>query len=91
MSIGLTSEMDNLGRIVIPKEIRRTFQIDHNEPMEIFIDGEQIVLKKYVPNSSWTVTGIVSNKNKKFGEKGLILSPEGINIILEQLELNNKS
>ncbi|WP_231868377.1 AbrB/MazE/SpoVT family DNA-binding domain-containing protein [Fictibacillus phosphorivorans] len=86
MSISVTREMDHLGRIVIPKEIRRNFGIEHNDPMEIFIDGEQVVLKKYVPNFACAVTGKVSSENKKFGEKGLILSPEGIKIILEQLE-----
>jgi AbrB family transcriptional regulator, transcriptional pleiotropic regulator of transition state genes len=90
MSTSLTRAMDDLGRIVIPKEIRKTFGINYKDPIEIFVDDEQIVLKKYIPNSACAITGIVSNKNQKFGENGLILSPEGIKFILKQLEEDNK-
>mgnify|MGYP000741988573 CR=1 FL=1 len=47
---GIVRRIDDLGRIVIPKEIRRTLRIRETDPMEIYtdIDG-QIVLKKYSP------------------------------------------
>ncbi len=48
-STGIVRKIDNLGRIVLPKELRDTFGIDDKEPMEIFVDGEKIVLKKYSP------------------------------------------
>ena len=38
------------GRIVIPIEIRRIMEIEIKDPLEIFIDGSSIVLKKYKPN-----------------------------------------
>lgn len=45
---GIVRRIDDLGRIVIPKEIRKTFHIKESDPMEIFINGEgEIVLKKY--------------------------------------------
>ncbi|MHB0976113.1 MAG: AbrB/MazE/SpoVT family DNA-binding domain-containing protein [Candidatus Aquicultorales bacterium] len=44
---GIVRRVDELGRIVIPKEIRRTFGIDIKDPLEIFVDGENIVLTKY--------------------------------------------
>jgi AbrB family transcriptional regulator, transcriptional pleiotropic regulator of transition state genes len=91
MATSLTRAIDDLGRIVIPKEIRKTFGINYKDPIEIFVEDRQIVLKKYVPNSACAITGIVSHQNKKFGGKGLILSPEGIKIILEQLEVENKN
>ena len=47
---GIVRRIDDLGRIVVPKEIRRTIRIREGEPMEIFTgrDGE-IILKKYSP------------------------------------------
>ena len=47
---GITRRIDELGRIVIPKEIRRTLRIREGAPLEIFTDREgQIILKKYSP------------------------------------------
>ena len=47
---GIVRRIDDLGRIVIPKEIRRTMRIREGEPMEIFTGREgEIVLKKYSP------------------------------------------
>ena len=46
---GIVRRIDDLGRVVIPKELRRTLGIKEMGPMEIFVDGEQIVLKKYAP------------------------------------------
>lgn len=44
---GIVRRVDDLGRILIPKEIRRTLKITDGKPMEFFIDGDSIVLKKY--------------------------------------------
>ncbi|CCZ35732.1 putative uncharacterized protein [Firmicutes bacterium CAG:646] len=47
---GIVRRIDDLGRVVIPKEIRRTLHIREGEPMEIFIGREgEIILKKYSP------------------------------------------
>ncbi len=47
---GVVRRIDDLGRIVIPKELRRTMRIKEGDSLEIFIDsGERIVLKKYSP------------------------------------------
>lgn len=47
---GIVRRIDNLGRIVIPKEIRRTMHIREADPLEIFTDAEgQLILKKYSP------------------------------------------
>ena len=48
-STGFVRRVDNLGRIVLPMEIRKTFDIDIKDPMEIYVEGEQIILKKYEP------------------------------------------
>lgn len=44
---GVIRRIDDLGRIVIPKEIRRNFKINEGDSLEIFVDSNQIVLKKY--------------------------------------------
>ena len=41
--------MDELGRVVIPIELRRTLGIDEKDALEIYVDNERIVLKKYEP------------------------------------------
>jgi AbrB family transcriptional regulator (stage V sporulation protein T) len=46
-STGVVRRIDDLGRIVIPKEIRRNLRIHDGESMEIFVDNELITLKKY--------------------------------------------
>ncbi|WP_234117480.1 AbrB/MazE/SpoVT family DNA-binding domain-containing protein [Clostridium hydrogenum] len=48
-STGVVRKVDELGRIVIPMELRRTFEIAEKDPLEIYVDGEQIILKKYEP------------------------------------------
>ena len=49
---GIVRRIDDLGRIVIPKEIRRTLRIRESDPLEIFTDREgEIILKKYSPRS----------------------------------------
>lgn len=46
---GIVRRVDELGRIVIPAELRRTLNIDVKDALEIYVDGEQIILKKYEP------------------------------------------
>ena len=47
---GIVRRIDDLGRVVIPKEIRRTLRLREGTPLEIFTDGEgEIILKKYSP------------------------------------------
>lgn len=43
---GIVRKMDSLGRIVLPIELRRTLNIADKDPLEIFVDGSSIVLKK---------------------------------------------
>lgn len=48
-STGIVRKVDELGRIVIPIELRRTLDIDVKDALEIYVDGEHIILKKYEP------------------------------------------
>ena len=48
-STGIVRKVDNLGRIVLPVELRRTLGIDIHSDVEIYVDGDQVILKKYLP------------------------------------------
>lgn len=48
-STGIVRKMDPLGRLVIPKELRNVLDIQEGEPLEVFTQGEYIILKKYEP------------------------------------------
>jgi AbrB family transcriptional regulator, transcriptional pleiotropic regulator of transition state genes len=49
-SIGIVRRLDELGRIVLPKELRRNLNINTTDGLEIFVDGNTVVLKKYEPS-----------------------------------------
>lgn len=50
---GIVRRIDDLGRVVIPKEIRRTMRIKEGDPLEIYVDGGgEVVLKKFSPITS---------------------------------------
>lgn len=46
---GIVRKIDELGRIVLPKELRGVLGLEVKDPVEIFMDGEKIILKKYNP------------------------------------------
>ena len=47
---GIVRKVDELGRIVLPIELRRTLGIEIKDPIEIYVEGEYIILKKYNPS-----------------------------------------
>lgn len=48
-STGIVRKVDELGRIVLPIELRRTLEIVEKDSLEIYVEGTSIVLKKYIP------------------------------------------
>jgi len=48
-STGIVRRIDEMGRIVLPSELRRTLNLGEREPMEIFVEGSSIVLRRYSP------------------------------------------
>ena len=61
-STGIIRRIDELGRIVIPKEIRKKLEINIQDPMELYVDGHSITLKKVEDNC------IFCGKNKNLVE-----------------------
>lgn len=49
-STGIVRKVDDLGRIVLPMELRRTFDIGDYDQLEIFVEGDRIILRKHQPN-----------------------------------------
>ncbi|MEG0832491.1 MAG: AbrB/MazE/SpoVT family DNA-binding domain-containing protein [Oscillospiraceae bacterium] len=66
-STGIVRDMDKLGRIVLPIELRRTLDIGDHDGVEIFTDGDSIVLRKHVPTcvfcGSEDELSVFGNKN----------------------------
>ena len=56
-SIGIVRKVDELGRIVLPIELRRTLNIAERDSVEIFVEGNSIILKKYEPDPAKTAKG----------------------------------
>lgn len=48
-STGIVRKVDELGRVVLPIELRRTLDIEEKDVLEIYVDGATVILKKYVP------------------------------------------
>lgn len=48
-STGIVRKIDELGRVVLPMELRRTLNLNIKDSIEIYVEGEQIILKKYEP------------------------------------------
>jgi transcriptional pleiotropic regulator of transition state genes len=57
-STGIVRKIDELGRIVLPIEMRRTLEIAERDPLEIYVEGSSIILKKYIPEKA--------RKNRKY-------------------------
>ena len=49
-STGIVRNIDELGRLVVPKEMRKNLDINCNDPVEFFAEGDKIIIKKYSPN-----------------------------------------
>ncbi|MDD6485026.1 MAG: AbrB/MazE/SpoVT family DNA-binding domain-containing protein [Clostridiales bacterium] len=67
-SVGVVRRIDELGRIVLPIELRRAFDLDYKDPVEIYTDKDCIILKKYSPSCIFC-----GNKNniENFGGKNI--------------------
>lgn len=70
--LGVVRKIDGLGRLVIPKEIRKVLHIDIGTPIEFYMDGDGIMLKKHEPdNISEKVRELKSIVNDQIEDIGL--------------------
>ena len=73
-STGVVRKVDELGRIVIPIELRRTLDIAEKDALEIYVDGDTILLKKYQPACIFCgeANDVTNYKGKKICKSCLI-------------------
>ncbi|OON98232.1 MAG: AbrB family transcriptional regulator [Epulopiscium sp. Nele67-Bin004] len=66
-STGIVRKVDELGRVVLPIELRRNLEINEKDALEIFVDDSKIILKKYEPSDIFTgsMDDLVDYKGKK--------------------------
>ena len=65
-STGIVRKVDEVGRIVLPIEMRRTLDIAEKDALEIYVDGDNIILRKYQPTCIFcdNAKGVISFKGK---------------------------
>ncbi len=70
-STGIVRKLDELGRITLPIELRRNLDVNERDPLEIFVDEDKIILKKYDPSDIFTgeMDDLVEYKGKKVSKK----------------------
>jgi AbrB family transcriptional regulator, transcriptional pleiotropic regulator of transition state genes len=63
---GIVRQVDQLGRVVLPKSLRRRYQMNEGDPIEILVQGDHIILEKYRPRCVFctSVEGVVEFKDK---------------------------
>lgn len=92
-STGMLRKVDELGRVVIPIELRRSLDIKERDAIEIYVEDDQIVLKKYVPDMACQITGESTDDNISLADGKVVLSPEGaktlVNEISRHFDVNN--
>lgn len=94
-STGITRRIDDLGRIVIPKEIRKNLKIKENEVLEIFINNDEIILKKFSPfnDSEKVLSDYIKVINDMTGNDVIITDRDKVILSTKKLEeklLNKK-
>ena len=94
-STGITRRIDDLGRIVIPKEIRKNLKIKENEVLEIFINNDEIILKKFSPfnDSEKVLSDYIKVINDMTGNDVIITDRDKVILSSNKLEerlLNKK-
>ena len=72
-STGIVRKLDELGRITLPIELRRNFDVNERDPLEIFADDDKIILKKYNPTDIFTgeMDDLIEYKGKKVSKKSI--------------------
>ena len=70
---GIVRKVDELGRVVLPSELRNTLNINIRDPLEIYVDGDTIVLKKYEPACMFfgTTEDLIEYKGRKISKAAI--------------------
>ena len=73
-STGIVRKLDELGRITLPIELRRNLDVKDRDPLEMFVDEDKIILKKYTPADIFTgeMDELVEYKGKKVSKSSIL-------------------
>ena len=88
---GVIRKVDELGRIVIPKELRDVLGIQIKSPLEIFVEADKIILQKYQPYNACQITGDVSGQNITLANGNITVGIEEEYLVKEIEKFLNKS
>ncbi|WIG37313.1 AbrB/MazE/SpoVT family DNA-binding domain-containing protein [Bacillus toyonensis] len=86
---GVARKVDELGRVVIPVELRRSLGIAEGTALGFHVEGENIILRKH--EKSCLVTGKVSESNIELLDGRMFLSREGASELLDILQKSEKA
>ena len=84
-STGIVRKIDELGRVVIPIELRRTLEIHEKDAVEIFVDEDRIILQKYEPRMTCAITGEISDRNLELAGGRLVLSQSAAEDLVDEI------
>ncbi|PGS54262.1 AbrB family transcriptional regulator [Bacillus sp. AFS041924] len=83
---GIVRRLDDLGRIVLPKELRKMLNLNKYEPFEVFIDNQKIILKQFVAGNACMITGVIDENNFSFESGKIVVSKNGAEILIRELQ-----
>lgn len=84
-SLGIVRKVDHLGRIVIPKELRTALHLTKGVPMEIFVEEDKVILRKYEVDEACVITGEITPNNFQLSN-GMYISPKGAEILKNEIQ-----
>ncbi|WP_336771323.1 AbrB/MazE/SpoVT family DNA-binding domain-containing protein [Bacillus bombysepticus] len=83
---GIVRKVDELGRVVIPIELRKVMGIGIKDPLEIYTENDAIILKKHDTTPRCMVTKEASKDNLSIADGKVVLSPESARALLKELK-----
>lgn len=81
---GMVRKLDDLGRIVVPIELRRNLGISVGDPVEFYVDGQTIIVKKY--DATGSVEELVDRLEQEIRMKDHLLTPKQVAALEEKLQ-----
>lgn len=88
---GIVRKVDELGRIVIPIELRRLLDIEVKDELEIYTEDDLVILKKFTSSKKCAVTGKETDQPITLFSGKLTVSPEGADLLMKELNRSKAS
>lgn len=83
---GVIRKVDELGRFTLPMELRRKLNIEVGDPLEVFVDDESIILKKYVASDIFTgdTEDLIEFNGKKVSKKTIFQLAKAAGLLVSE-------